>query len=128
MRSAAPIDRRFAEDRVRICESPDAIVRCLRLRLAKQGNRSVTYVFYGPDECAARKAGFAAAVLLGMVITHALGHFFGLEHGLGGIMLPGFRETETLQALSGALTFDRVQAQYLRTAIATRLRQWGRAK
>jgi hypothetical protein len=84
-----------------------------------------TYVFYGPVEDAAHRASFAPALLLGMVITHELGHFFGLKDGLGGIMLPGFHQAAMLQALSGRLTFDKVEAQCLRTAIATRLRQLG---
>jgi hypothetical protein len=85
-------------------------------------------VFYSPVEYAAHNAPCDPAVLLGMVITHELGHFFGLDNALGGIMLPGFRQREMLQASSGTLTFDKVQAQYLRTAVAIRLRQLGMAK
>jgi hypothetical protein len=86
-------------------------------------------VFYGPVEHKARKADFPPAVLLGMVITHELGYFFGLQHHrLQGIMLSVFGSREMRQASSGALIFDKIQAQYLRTAIATRLRQLEMAK
>jgi hypothetical protein len=47
--------------------------------------------------------------------------------GLSSRVAEGFRQREMLQASSGALTFDKVQAQYPRTAIATRLRQLGMA-
>jgi hypothetical protein len=48
--------------------------------------------------------------------------------GLSSRVAEGFRQREMLQASSGALTLDKVQAQYSRTAIATRLRQLGMAK
>ena len=78
-------------------------------------------VFYGPLEHKARNAGWATSLLLGLVITHEVGHFFALEHHRPeGIMRPSFGPTEIWQASSDTLIFDRVHAQDLRTAIATR--------
>jgi hypothetical protein len=83
----------------------------------------VTYVFYERVESVARNAPFAPAVLLGMVLTHELGHFFGLDDSLGGIMSASFRRIEMMQAASGSLSFDKDQAKYLRRAISVRTRQ-----
>jgi hypothetical protein len=93
-----------------------------------KGMGLVTYVFYNPIEYAARTAGTPLAVLLGMVITHELGHFFGLEHRFRGIMMSGFDQKEVWEASCGILTFDLRQAEQLRAAIATRLRQLEMAK
>ena len=99
MRSAAPIDRRVVEDCVRNNESADAVVRCLRLRLAKQGNGSDDLRVLRSYRTRRTQRPFSPAVLLGMVITHELGHFFGLENDLGGIMLPGFRQKRNVASL-----------------------------
>jgi hypothetical protein len=91
--------------------------------LRMNGTGLVTYVFYNPVEYTARQAAAPVAVLLGMVITHELGHFFGLEHRFRGIMMSGFEETQMWEASCGVLTFDMLQAEQLRAAIASRLRQ-----
>jgi hypothetical protein len=87
-------------------------------------------VFYSPIEFEARQDGSAPAVLLGIVITHEIGHFFGLQHHrLYGIMLSRFGFEEMRRGSWGALIFDKTEAECLRTAIAaTRLRELETAK
>lgn len=76
------------------------------------------YVFYDRVKWAADAAPFRASVLLGMVITHELGHFFGLADSLGGIMLSSFRRVEMMQTAAGTLTFGEGEARRLRASIA----------
>jgi hypothetical protein len=86
-------------------------------------------VFYSPIEIEARKNDYSPAVLLGMVITHEIGHFFGLQHHrLCGIMLSRFDWKEIWQGACDALVFNKIEAEWLRTAIATRLRESEMAK
>lgn len=77
------------------------------------------YVFYRRVEEVARSSAFGTSVLLGMVVTHELGHYFGLNDGHWGIMLSSFYHRETMmQGASGMLSFDKRQAAHLRNAIA----------
>jgi hypothetical protein len=65
-----------------------------------------------------RKAVGNPSVLLGMVMTHEIGHFFGLDHVFCGIMLEGFAPTHQMQAAVGSLMFSEGQETALRRAIA----------
>lgn len=86
------------------------------LRVKEKG--IATYIFHQPVEQFAHRTPVDPAVLFGMVLTHELGHFFGLDDGFSGIMVPSFQRPELmLQAASGSLTFDQGQAQHLRRAI-----------
>ena len=79
------------------------------------------YVFYRNVEDVARSGPFGPSILLGMVVTHELGHYFGLDDGHRGVMLSTFSRRETMMhAASGRLTFDRKQAAHLRRPIAKR--------
>ena len=77
------------------------------------------YVFYRRIEEVVQSGAFGTSTLLGMVVTHELGHYFGLDDGHWGIMLSSFYQRETMmQAASGMLTFDKRQAAHLHNAIA----------
>jgi hypothetical protein len=56
-------------------------------------------------------------MLLGIVITHEIGHFFGLDHAVAGIMISRFRYTQVMQGAAGLLRFDG-QEEAVRKAVA----------
>jgi hypothetical protein len=57
------------------------------------------------------------SILLGMVLAHEIGHFFGLNHVLSGIMVPTFGHTDMMQAATGSLRFTKGQEEALRRAV-----------
>ena len=95
----------------------------LGLVLRNKQTATALYVFYRRVEHVARLAPYDPSVLLGMVLAHEVGHFLGLDDGLGGIMRSSFHRIEMMQTAAGALTFDKDQASHLRTAIAGRMRK-----
>jgi hypothetical protein len=95
----------------------------LGLVLRNKQTATALYVFYGRVEHVAHFAPYDPSVLLGMVLTHEIGHFLGLDDSLGGIMRSSFHRIEMMQTAAGTLTFDQYQAGHLRASIAARMRQ-----
>jgi hypothetical protein len=91
------------------------------LGAVERGNERASRVgiYYEPIHMAGFKIVGGAAILLGMVMTHEIGHFFGLDHTLYGIMLPAFGQIEMMEAAAGSLRFAQGQAKSLRKAVAT---------
>jgi len=75
-------------------------------------------IFYEPIEVASRtKFGMHPSVLLGMAMTHEIGHFFGLNHGVLGVMTSRFGREDVMRGAAGLMRFEG-QEKALRRAIA----------
>jgi len=75
-------------------------------------------IFYKPIQAAATRTAYDPSILLGMVMAHEIGHFFGLDHCSSGIMYPDFKKPDLMKAAAGLQTFADPQAEKLRKAIA----------
>jgi hypothetical protein len=73
--------------------------------------------FYQPVYYTATRYLTDPSILLGMVMTHEIGHFFGLDHAADGVMLRKFGPEPMRLAARGVLTFPDGQAKTLRKAV-----------
>lgn len=89
-------------------------------------NRGFTIAIFYDQSIGRWNAGGDRSVLLGMTMTHEIGHFFGLDHALYGIMLRDFGLEEIQQAAAGNLGFADGQARALRNAVARWPKKVGR--
>lgn len=91
----------------------------LAVREGQKG--ALAYIFWGRVHEAGGRGAFSPGVLLGLVLCHEVGHLFGLEHSVGGLMKEGFGRLDVMQASAGTLIFDHAQAKQLVIAVRTHL-------
>jgi hypothetical protein len=81
----------------------------------KQG--VVCYVLVEPSKALAERTSQPAAVVLGCVMAHEIGHLMGLRHGPNGIMKPKFERRDIQDATMGNLHFANCEAKALRAPL-----------
>jgi len=85
------------------------------LALTLAGKRGIVcYVLVEPSKVLAERTSQPAAVVLGSVMAHEIGHLMGLRHGPNGIMKPKFERRDIQDATMGNLHFANGEAKALR--------------
>ena len=75
------------------------------------------YIFYDAIQAFAGKSHRPPSLILACVLIHEIAHALGLTHRVTGVMRPGLRPRDMLDAVRG-LAFTPTEARQLRTAAA----------